>query len=81
MNLLYDIQSILVEVNLFNRNWLLCGCYHVPSQHDKYLFDQSGNVHNKYNQNHEKFLLIGNFKAEKQNQVCLNFYMNAKLRI
>ena len=64
VNLPYDLENIFVKINLLNQKWLLCGCYHPPSQQDIYLFNQLGNTLDKDTQNYEKFLLIGDFNAE-----------------
>ena len=58
--------------------------YFIPfysSHQDKYGFNQVNNELNKYIQNYEKFIFIGDFNVETLNQVCLNFYINTKIKI
>ena len=33
-----DIEALFIEINLRKTKWLLCGCYHPPSQSDDYFF-------------------------------------------
>ena len=33
-NMAENLESIFVEINLFKAKWLVCGCYHAPSQDD-----------------------------------------------
>ena len=50
VNLPRDLESIFVQVNLLNRDWLLCESYYPPHQQDKYFFNLLGNVVDKYTQ-------------------------------
>ena len=38
LNMPENIESIFVEINLFKAKWLVCGCYHPPSQDDHFTF-------------------------------------------
>ena len=69
-----DIESLFVELNLFKTKWLVCGCYHPPSQPDQYFFDNIGNALDKYSQYYEKFLLAGDFNAE-DSETCLSQFL------
>ena len=59
-----DIEGLFVEINLRKTKWLLCGCYHPPSQNDKYFFDNLGIALDNYSDKYDKFLLTGDFNAQ-----------------
>ena len=44
---------------------MLCGCYHPPSQNDKYFFDNLGIALDTYSDKYDKFLLTGDFNAQE----------------
>ena len=67
-----DIEAIFIEINLRKSKWLLCGCYHPPSQSDEYFFYNLGNSLDKYN-NYDKFLLVGDFNAEVSEPILSQF--------
>ena len=75
LNIPSDIESIFIEINLFKIKWLLCGCYHPPTQDDHYFFTNLSNALDRYTQNYEKILLIGDFNAE-DHEPCLSEFMN-----
>ena len=70
-----NVESIFVEINLFTAKWLVCGCYHPPSQDDQYFFNHLGNALNKYTQNYDKFLLARDFNAE-DSEPCLSDFLH-----
>ena len=65
-----NVESIFVEINLFKAKWLVCGCYHPPSQDDQYLFNHLGNALDKYTQSYDSSLLIGDFNGDNS-EPCL----------
>ena len=69
-----DIENIFIEVNLYKNKWLMCGCYHPPNQNDQYFFNNLGNALDKYSQDYERFLLIGDFNAE-DTEPCLSEFL------
>ena len=69
-----DIENIFIEVNLYKTKWLMCGCYHPPNQNDQYFFNNLGNALDKYSQDYERFLLIGDFNAE-DTEPCLSEFL------
>ena len=36
-----DVESIFIEINMIKTKWIFCGCYHPPSQSDKYFFENT----------------------------------------
>ena len=52
----------------------MCGCYHPPNQNDQYFFNNLGNALDKYSQDYERFLLIGDFNAE-DTEPCLSEFL------
>ena len=69
-----DIENIFIEVNLYKTKWLMCGCYHPPNQNDQYFYNNLGNALDKYSQDYERFLLIGDFNAE-DTEPCLSEFL------
>ena len=47
-NTLEDIESIFIEINLIEINWLFCHCYHPPSQSDQYFLENIRKALDKY---------------------------------
>ena len=37
------IEALFLEINLRHTKWLLCGCYHPPSQNDAYFYQNLSN--------------------------------------
>ena len=76
----HDIKENFVELNLRKYKWLLFGSYHPPSQSDEYFFNHIKNGLDIYSKFHDKYMLVGDFKAE-ESELCLSkslFEMNAK---
>ena len=67
-----DIETIFLEINLRKSKWLLCGCYHPPSQSDDYFFPNVGKSLDKYSY-YDKFILIGDFNAEDSEPILSDF--------
>ena len=72
-----DIESIFIEINLIEINWLFCHCYHPPSQSDQYFLENIRKALDKYWKLYDKFLLVGDFSAEESELQFLYEY-NAK---
>ena len=69
-----DIENIFIDVNLYKTKWLMCGFYHPPNQNDQYFFNNLGNALDKYSQDYERFLLIGDFNVE-DTEPCLSEFL------
>ena len=67
-----DIEALFIEINLRKSKWLLCGCYHPPSQSDDYFFYNLENSLDKYS-HYDQFLLIGDFNAEDSEPILSQF--------
>ena len=50
-NLPSDIEIIIIELNINKIKWLVCGCYHPPSQSDEYFFYHLGKVLDNFSKN------------------------------
>ena len=75
-----DIESIFIEINLIKTKWLFCGCYHPPSQSDQNFSENNGKTLFKYSKHYDKFMLVGDLKAE-ESEPCLSQFLyeyNAK---
>ena len=73
--MLENVESVFVGKNLFKAKWIVCGCYHPPSQDDQYFFNHLDNALDKYTQNYDRFLLIGDFNAEDSER-CLSEFLH-----
>ena len=62
-NLPSDIEVIIIELNINKIKWLVCGCYHPPSQSDEYFFYHLGKVLDKFSTKYDRFVLLGDFKV------------------
>ena len=71
-NLTTDIEGMFIEINLTKTNWLLFGTY-PPSDSDKKYFEQIELASDAYS-DYEKFLLVGDFNAEKL-EPCFNNFL------
>ena len=69
-----DTESIFIDINLIKTKWLFCGCYHLPSQSDKYFFENIGKTLNKYSKHYDKFMLVGDFNTE-ESEPCLSQFL------
>ena len=58
-----------LEINLLKAKWLVCRCYHPPSQDDQYFFNCLDNAIDT--QNYDRFLLIGDLNVE-DSEPCLS---------
>ena len=74
-NIPENVESIFAHISLFKPEWLVCGCYHSPSQDNQYFFNRLGNVLDKYTQNYDRFSLIGDFNVKILNHVYQTFFM------
>ena len=57
---------------MFKAKWLVCGCYQPLSQDDQYFLNT---VLDKYTQNYDRFLLIGDFNTEDF-EPCLSEFLH-----
>ena len=69
----FDIECILIEVNLRKSKWLLVGCYHPPSQSDEYFFHHLGCILDKVGPKYDNFLLVGDFNSEETENIFSEF--------
>ena len=75
-NLPSNIEIIIIELNINKIKWLVCGCYHPPSQSDEYFFYYSGKVLDNFNTKHDCFVLLGDFNMH-ENETILSDFLNA----
>ena len=75
-----DIEGIFIEINLRKTKWLIFGSYHPPGQSDDYYFHNVGRALDIYNENYDKFLLVGDFNSEHTESSLSSFLFqyNAK---
>ena len=66
-----NIEWIFIEMNLRKNKWLLFGCYQPPSQSDNYFFYHIENNLDKFYQNYNKKMQVGDFNAENS-EACLS---------
>ena len=69
-----------MKLNLRKNKWLHFGSFHPPSQSDEYFFNNVKYSLDIYSKCFDKYMLVGDFKAEESEQ-CLSeflFEMNAK---
>ena len=74
------MRVFFIKVNLIKTKWLFCGCYHLPSQSDQYLFENIEKPLDKYSKHYDKFMIVGDFDAEESGP-CLSqfrYKYNAK---
>ena len=60
-NLPSDIEIIITELNINKIKWLVCGCYHTPSQSDEYFFYHLGKVLDNFSTKYDRFVLLRDF--------------------
>ena len=75
-NLPFDIEIIIIELNIKKIKWLVCGCYHPPSQSDEYFFHHLGIVLNNFSTKYDRFVLLGAFNVQ-ENETMLSGFLNA----
>ena len=78
------MKGIFIEINLRKCKWLLFATYHPPSQCGKYFFDYLSRSLDIYIALYDKFVLIGDFNAEKSEDTLayfLNFHNTSNLVI
>ncbi len=61
-----DIEGLFVEINLRRLKWLLLGTYHPPSQNIDHFLQNISLGLDKYGQNYDQILLVGDFNIEEQ---------------
>ena len=70
----YDIEALIIEINLRKSKFLLLGAYHPPSQPDHYFFDNLSRALDLYSDAYEKMFLVGDFNT-KVSAPCLSEFM------
>ena len=75
-NLPSDIEIIIIELNINKIKWLVCGCYHSPSQSDEYFFYHLGKVLDNFSTKYDHFVLLGDFNVQ-ENETILSEFLNA----
>ena len=75
-NLPSDIEIIIIELNINKIKWLVCGCYHPPSESDEYFFYHLGKVLDNFSTKHDDFVLLGDFNVQ-ENETILSEFLNA----
>ena len=75
-NLPSDIEIIIIELNINKIKWLVCGCYHPPSESDEYFFYHLGKVLDDFSTKHDGFVLLGDFNVQ-ENETILSEFLNA----
>ena len=75
-NLPSDIEIIIIELNINKIKWLVCGCYHSPSQSDEYFFYHLGKVLDNFSTKYDHFALLGDFNVQ-ENETILSEFLNA----
>ena len=75
-NLPSDIEIIIIELNINKIKWLVCGCYHSPSQSDEYFFYHLGKVLDNFSTKYDRFVLLDDFDV-KESETILSEFLNA----
>ena len=75
-NLPSDIEIVIIELNINKIKWLVCGCFHSPSQSDEYFFYHLGNVLDNFSKKYDRFVLLSNFNVQ-ENENMLSEFLNA----
>ena len=75
-NLPSDIEIVIIELNINKIKWLVCGCFHSPSQSDEYFFYHLGNVLDNFSKKYGRFVLLSNFNVQ-ENENMLSEFLNA----
>ena len=75
-NLPSNIEIVIIELNLNKSKWLVCGCFHSPSQSDEYFFYHLGNVLENFSKKYDRFVLLSNFNVQ-ENETMLSEFLNA----
>ena len=68
---LEDIKGIFIEINLIKTKWPFC-CF--------FFFENIGKTLDNYSKQYDKFMFVGDFKAE-ESETCLSQFLyeyNAK---
>ena len=68
-----DIEAIFIEIFLRETKWLVCGTYYPPTQKYDYELGKSVDL---YSSIYNKFVLIGDFIAEKAESCLTQFLSN-----
>ena len=72
-NLPDDIEVICTEVNLRKQKWLIISIYHPPNQDDHYFLEELSKLVDKYSNNYDNFVIMGDFNLEIDNDNIENF--------
>ena len=75
-NLPSNIEIVIIELNINKSKWLVCGCFHSPSQSDEYFFYHLGNVLDNFSKKYDRFVLLSNFNVQ-ENETMLSEFLNA----
>ena len=67
------IEALFLEINLRHTKWLLCGCYHPPSQNDAYFYQNLSNCLDLFSKKYTNFFLAGDFNSEETETVLSEF--------
>ena len=59
-----DIESIIFEINLHKRKWLLCGGYNPHKNSIEYFLDHISTALDTYVSSYDNILLLGDFNCE-----------------
>ena len=74
-NLPSDIKIIIFELYISKIKWLVCGCYHPPSQSDEFFFYHLGKVLDNFSTKYYRFFLLGDFNVQ-ENETILSEFSN-----
>ena len=82
-NLPSDIEIIIIELNINKIKWLVCGCYHSPSQSDEYFFYHLGKVLDNFSTKYDRFVLLKTVKNKTcfksiENPSCIDLIITDK---
>ena len=68
-----DIESIIFEINLHKRKWLLCGGYNPHKNSIEYFLDHISTALDTYVSSYDNILLLGDFNCEASENPMANF--------
>ena len=77
----HDIEGIFVELSLRKNKWLLFGSYHPSIRPDDYFFNHVKYSLDIYSRCYDKYMLIGDFNAEKSTVSLAISFQNERKNI
>ena len=65
------IEKLFLEINLRHTKWLLCGCYHPPSQNDAYFYQNLCTCFDLFSKKYTNFFPAGDFNSEETETIFI----------